>query len=360
MTPYTPHILLTGATGFIGRHLLPLLSDCRVDTLGRSPSSTIPCDLETTVPTLPSSSSSPSLPPSNSSPCPSDSPCTAVFRGEAPEGSAAPSSPRTQSAVFRGEAPEESAAPRYDAVIHLAGTADPLHADPLNNHGTKRLLQALEPCPPRHFTLVSSVHVYGNDPGEDVPEDCFLRPDTPYSRSKIRAEKACEEWCARHGVTLTILRPAPVVGPGMHGNLAHMAEGVRRGTYMHIRGNQALRSLVMVDDLVSVIRQTLGVPGVFNVTDGKPHTLKEIADSMARNFSANKRVLSCPDGLLRWTFRLFGWLPPVASLRAKYINLTTSATFSSAALQAALPSFDPYDTCAVMARTHPTYPYRQK
>lgn len=152
MTDYKK-ILLTGASGFIGSYILEELRSAGIepDTLSRREGATCVCDLERETPVL---------------------------------------------------------GIGYDAVIHAAGTDEAGRADALNNEGTKRLLAALDTAPPRHLTYLSSVHVYGSDPGTDVEESCFLRPDTEYSRSKIRAEKTLEKWCAEHGTTLTILRPA--------------------------------------------------------------------------------------------------------------------------------------------------------
>lgn len=292
-------ILLTGASGFIGSYILEELrrSGYEPDTLSRRPGATYLCDLE-------------------------------------------------------HEAPRLNGV--YDTVIHAAGTDEADRADALNHEGTRRLLSALEAAPPRRFTYLSSVHVYGLDPGTDVTESCFLRPDTPYARSKIRAEKLLEKWCTDHDVVLTILRPAITVGRGMHGRLARMAHAVARGRYMHLRGNQAVRSLVMADDVARAVALTLGSPGVFNVTDGRDHSVIAMADAMALNLGTDKRVLSMPAGLVKWGLRLC----PLPGLKKAVATLTASATFSNRALVEAT-GLEPYDTLEVMARRHPSYPYRE-
>lgn len=300
MTEYKD-VLLTGATGFVGRNIMARLGGLRVDTLSRSASAAVRCDLMCETP------------------------------------------------VF---------SKHYDVVIHAAGTDNPLYSDELNNEGTKRLLKGLEVLPPRHFTLISTVHVYGLDPGEDVKEDCFLRPDTPYARSKIRAEKSVEQWCADHGVSLTILRPALTVGAGMHGRLSHMADAIVKGRYFHIRGNKARRSLVMVDDLAKAVCLTFGVNGVFNVSDGREHTVVDIANAIAANFKEDKRVLTMPRGFIEWPLRLFGWLSPVRRVKDRYKVLTATATFNSQALFEAT-GLEPYDCVEVMARRDPKYPYKE-
>lgn len=73
-----------------------------------------------------------------------------------------------------------------------------------------------------------------------------------------------------------------------------MAEAVARGRYMHLRGNTAVRSLVMADDVARAARITLGMPGVFNVSDGIAHSVISIADAMAANLGTDKRVLAFP------------------------------------------------------------------
>ena len=51
-------------------------------------------------------------------------------------------------------------------------------------------------------------------------------------------------------------------------------------------------------------RLTLGLPGIFNVSDGKEHRIIDIADAMAANFSTDKRILSMPRGVVKWGLRL--------------------------------------------------------
>lgn len=298
MTGYD-NILLTGATGFIGAYVLGELRSAGLepDTLSRRPGATCVCDLERETPRL---------------------------------------------------------SRRYDAVVHVAGTDDEARSEALNHEGTLRLLAALEAAPPRHLTYVSGVHVYGSDPGTDVEETSFLRPDTSCARSKIRAEKALGEWCSSHGTGLTILRPALTAGRGMHGRLGEMARAVARGRYMHLGGNDAVLSLVTADDVARAVRLTLGVPGVFNVTDGVAHRLADVAEAMAANLGTGKRVLTLPRGLVKHGLRLC----PVGRWKRAYASLTRSATYSNRALTRAT-GLEPYDTVEVMARRHPGYPYRE-
>lgn len=288
----TKKILLTGDAGFIGSHISEYLC-----ASGLTPD-TLQCDLETNTPVIPH---------------------------------------------------------RYDVVIHADITEDERHADTLNNQGTERLLTALEECPPARIILISSVDVYGSDPGMDVREDCFLRPDTPFSRSMIRAEKKAQAWCASHHAGCTILRLAPTFGNGMCGAWAEMADKVCRGKYMHIRGNKAVRSLLCAYDAARAVGLAIELDGTYNVTDGAAHTMIDIADAMAANFATDKRILSLPAGLVKWGLRLV----PVGAWRRAYIKYTRSMTFSDKKFIDAT-GFTPHDTVEVMSRRHPHYPYKEK
>ena len=76
---------------------------------------------------------------------------------------------------------------------------------------------------------------------------------------------------------------------------------------------------------------------------------------MAANFSTDKRILSMPRGVVKWGLRLC----PIPKLKNTVATLTASATFSNKALVEAT-GLQPYDTVEVMARRHPSYPYREE
>ena len=93
---------------------------------------------------------------------------------------------------------------KYDIVLHAAGKA---HSIPkteeekqaffdINLQGTKHLCTALENSGvPKSFIFVSTVAVYGCDYGENITEEHPLNGMTPYALSKIQAEQYLQEWC---------------------------------------------------------------------------------------------------------------------------------------------------------------------
>src|SRR5690554_2271535 len=124
----------------------------------------------------------------------------------------------------------------FDVVLHAAGKA---HVIPktknekddffnVNYQGTVNLCKALEQGkPPKAFVFVSTVAVYGLEFGENISEEHPLNGDTPYALSKIQAEQFLTEWCAKHGVMLSIIRPSLIAGPNAPGNLGAMVQGIQ-------------------------------------------------------------------------------------------------------------------------------------
>ncbi len=170
--------LVTGGSGFVGRHLAPLLAanGCDVWSLDR--------------------------------------------RGDAPPGATAIVADLSE-AVAAARALEES---RPDLVFHLAARtpanapestpADWLGGDPV---ATDNLLEAVRTVAPRARVLVvSSSAVYGPVAREALPitEASPLRPATLYGVAKAAVELAALRFHAAHGVHVVRARPFNLVGPG--------------------------------------------------------------------------------------------------------------------------------------------------
>ena len=124
----------------------------------------------------------------------------------------------------------------YDVVLHAAGKA---HTVPkteaekqvfydVNYHGTINLCMALEKAGvPKAIVFISTVAVYGCEYGELISEEHPLEGNTPYAESKIMAENYLTKWCKENGVVLGILRPSLLAGHKAPGNLGAMVEGIQ-------------------------------------------------------------------------------------------------------------------------------------
>lgn len=112
-----------------------------------------------------------------------------------------------------------------DVVIHLAAVTDAETSvrmqdavERTNFWGTERLARACVSCGCK-LIFLSTTSVYGPQ-GDLVDEECspeFLRPQSPYAWSKLKAERALQEMSASDGLRFAICRFGTVFGtsPGM-------------------------------------------------------------------------------------------------------------------------------------------------
>lgn len=228
-------LLFTGATGFLGKNIKPILMESyEVTTLGASDKNDIKVDLAKDVPHISS---------------------------------------------------------QYDVVLHAAGKA---HYIPktdseikefyyTNYMGTVNLCSALESHGVlQSFIFISTVAVYGVDNGENITENGPLNGNTPYASSKIMAEQYLSDWCAKHNVILTILRPSLIAGPGAPGNLGAMVKGISSGRYLSIAGGHARKSVLMVQDIARLVMLSADKGGIYNVCDDTQPTFRQLESIIAK------------------------------------------------------------------------------
>ena len=181
---------------------------------------------------------------------------------------------------------------KFDLVIHSAGKAHsvPQTANELNDFfninvtGTINLLEGLRMSSlPKHFVFISSVSVYGLTAGENIDEKSPLLAEEPYGKSKIEAEVVVKKWCDEHNVVCSILRLPLVVGENPPGNLGSMIQGIKKGYYFNIAGGNARKSMVLASDIAKFILNAAVVGGTYNLTDGMHPTFNELSKSIAQN-----------------------------------------------------------------------------
>ena len=227
----------------------------------------------------------------------------------------------------------------YDVVLHAAGKA---HFVPrteiekkmffdINLQGTKNLCTALERSGvPKAFIFISTVAVYGCENGELITEDHPLNGTTPYAKSKIQAENYLQNWCAKYDVLLSIIRPSLIAGPRPPGNLGAMIHGIKSGNYARIAGGKARKSVLMVQDIANLVPLLVEKGGVYNVCDTHHPSFFELETIICKQLDKNV-LFSIPN----WLAKLIavigdccGELVPMNS--PKFEKMTKSLTFSNA------------------------------
>ncbi len=115
------------------------------------------------------------------------------------------------------------ASTRPDACVHLSGLAfvpeswrNPDRALSVNILGTVHLLEAFRKSATRaHVLIISTAHVYGSVPREHpLTENDLLNPETPYAVSKAAADHLALLYTRQHGMHTMTARPFNHIGPG--------------------------------------------------------------------------------------------------------------------------------------------------
>lgn len=226
----------------------------------------------------------------------------------------------------------------YDIVLHACGKAHVMPRTPeeekafydVNYEGTRNLCAALEKAGvPKALVFISTVAVYGCEDGELISEDHPLNGDTPYAKSKIMAEEFLTKWCSEHGVVLGILRPSLLAGKNAPGNLGAMVNAIRKGFYLNVAGGKVCKSVLMAEDIARLIPLLIEKGGVYNVCDTNQPTFGEISWSVAKQLGKRKPI-SIPYWMA-WCMAkvgdLLGSKAPINSY--KLSKMTESLTFSN-------------------------------
>lgn len=277
-------VLLTGASGFLGNSIIPLLLDRGISTTaldlvppGKSNCQFLRCDL-----------------------------------------------------TDREDLAAALAGKTFDSVIHLAGTRGSItRMTRLNVQGTSLLIETLAGrC--RSLVLASSCSVYGipASPSGMVVETDNTDPVTEYGLSMLEKERIAESLCRRGGIMLSTARLFNLFGPGQGPEM--MVPAVAEGLSEILSGKASpplrtgplstKRDLIDVEDAASaLVRMAVAeVPGVFNVGTGVPMSGRDVVDALQEEMGTSFAVeeglrgendipVICAD--ISRIFETLGWRP---------------------------------------------------
>ncbi|MGH9213161.1 MAG: GDP-mannose 4,6-dehydratase [Acidimicrobiales bacterium] len=186
-----------------------------------------------------------------------------------------------------------------DAVYHLAGASDvggswaaPRATFLANAVGTLNVLEASREAGAERVLAVTSADVYGRVTEAELPlgEERPLRPVTPYAASKVAADALAQQAWLGHRFPVIRVRAFNHLGPGQSDRFvapslaARIARNERSGGDTVPVGNlEPRRDVTDVRDVVRAYRLlvTEGVPGeVYNVCSGQAVSVREIAEHL--------------------------------------------------------------------------------
>ena len=230
-----------------------------------------------------------------------------------------------------------SAVAGAEIVLHLAALLHQFENARLDHEyervnvgGTENVVSAAVAEGVRRLVFLSSIAVYGPTSGHVIDENTPPHPDTPYGRTKLMAEHVVLSARAGGRRIGTVLRPAAAYGTRVKGNYRRLARAIQRHQFVPLGRCLNRRTLVHDRDLSNAAVLAASHPAaagaVFNVSDGRIHTLADIIDAIYRAVGRRPPRLYIPIGVARAatticenTCRIIGLRPPITrTLLEKY------------------------------------------
>lgn len=238
-----------------------------------------------------------------------------------------------------------------DVIIHCAGRtyvmddlAECALADyrEVNVKGTLNLARRAAVAGVKRFIFISSIKVNGEgtDVGHVYRADDIPKPVGPFGFSKKEAEQGLRALAAETGMEVVIIRPVLVYGAGVTANFLAMVRWLDRGVPLPFAAINNRRSLVSLENLVSLIMLTVDHPQAANetflVSDGEDLSTAQLLRRMADALGKPAHLFPVSTGVLRWvanvlgkrsfaqrlcgslqvdlekTQKLLGWVPPTS------------------------------------------------
>jgi nucleoside-diphosphate-sugar epimerase len=214
-----------------------------------------------------------------------------------------------------------------DAVVHLAARVHMMRErsqDPLalyretNTEAALNLARQAAQAGVRRFVFISTIKVNGEGRDEPYRETDAPAPEDAYAISKWEAEQGLHRIAQETGLEVVILRPPLLYGPGVKANFLRLLRVVARGWPLPFGAVCNRRSLLYLGNFVDAIRLCVEHPGAagqtFLLDDGKPVSTPDVASALARAMNRPARLLAVPVGVLQFVGTLLGKRAEVARL----------------------------------------------
>lgn len=237
-----------------------------------------------------------------------------------------------------------------DLVIHLAARVHVMQDKSkspwddyykINSLATKNLAQQAAQCGVKRFVFLSSIKVNGEFTLKGAPftEASAAQPDDFYAQSKWQAEQYLVSVSQATGMEYVILRPPLVYGPEVKANFLKMLQLVQKSWPLPFDKIENKRNFVYIENLVSALCKVAIEPKAANqlflVADDDSWSLSALLRTLAIQMNTKSRLFAVPGMLFLFKLlrlnhlnrRLFaslevsnqklksqlGWVPPISS-----------------------------------------------
>jgi nucleoside-diphosphate-sugar epimerase len=198
-----------------------------------------------------------------------------------------------------------------DAVVHLAGIAHKYAGDDfydrVNHRATSALARAISRGAAKHLVFISSIAAQsGSYADHYLTEDDFPTPNNAYGRSKFAAEQAIRA----AGISFTILRPVVIYGEGEKGNFATVHRLSRLPIPLPFGALTAQRSVLSIQNFNSAVAIALSNPRArgetFIVSDPAPVTVARLIARHRASCGRPPWLMAVPQGWIKLALQATG------------------------------------------------------
>lgn len=176
-----------------------------------------------------------------------------------------------------------------DIIVHLAAQIAipysyiaPADFVSVNVNGTLNILSAAREAKVKRIVQLSTSEVYGSAQYVPIDEKHPLTAQSPYSASKIAADKLAESFCRSFGLPVVIARPFNTYGPRQSPRavIPTIILQALQGKVIRLGNVDTRRDLNYVGDtakaLAGIALSKKGVGGQFNIATGKDYSIAEV------------------------------------------------------------------------------------
>lgn len=202
-----------------------------------------------------------------------------------------------------------------DVVYHLAGTVhrpnitDPRVYQASIDAATNKLASEASAAGVKKFIYFSSLHVYGVEVDHEIiTESTPKDPHTPYGRAKLAAENKLQNLADNSSMEVIIIRPPLVYGKGVKGNFAQLIRLVNFMPILPFGCATHKRSFIGVDNLVDFAylcsQHPRAANKVFNISDDNDLNTRELCQKLALLLAKKQMLLPIPRKFMQYVLDL--------------------------------------------------------
>jgi nucleoside-diphosphate-sugar epimerase len=201
--------------------------------------------------------------------------------------------------------PLEDCLEKTDYVFHCAGLTRAKTREDyfrVNAHACKALY---EKCVAHGKNLKRVIHLSSlasvgpSLPNQPIDEDTPCKPLTYYGKSKLAGEEIAQQYAS--SLPIVILRPPVVYGP-REVNFLSFIKGISKGWNLQLGSPQRILSLIYITDLVQAMLRAAAASSpkhnVYFITDGGYHLWDEVVETTTQLLNVRIRSLRISDSLL--------------------------------------------------------------